>query len=117
MWLGQYMREVQFSSGLGVSFGWPASVGLGVGDSRLERGMTKDVGIGFRSRSSLGGSTKRVRLGQYMQEVQFSSGLGVSCVWPASVGLGVGDFRLERGISICGRVWPLECGSDRGNLC
>ena len=22
MWLGQYMWEVQFSSGLGVSFGW-----------------------------------------------------------------------------------------------
>ena len=34
-WLGQYMREVQFSSGLGVSCGWPASVGLVVGDFRL----------------------------------------------------------------------------------
>ena len=68
MRLGQSMREVQFCSGLGVSCGWPASVGFGVTDFRLERGINNDVGIEFRARSSLVGRTKFVSLGSYMRE-------------------------------------------------
>ena len=58
MWAGQrtynpsrpVLREqarLTGDAGASCSCSWPASVGVGVGDFRVERGVDKDVGIGF----------------------------------------------------------------------